>query len=60
MNFINLFISTPQTVTVKNNNLHVKGEGELTFPLSDIGVIMVENAQCMISAYAINKLCESG
>ncbi len=60
MNFINVFVSKEYKISIKNNCLALSGEEENTFPLEDIGVIMLENHRCSISIKTLSKLTEYG
>ncbi len=60
MNFINVFVSEGKNVSIKANNLSVEGEETMTFPLEDIGVVMLENHKCNITVRALSKLTEYG
>lgn len=60
MNFINLFVSQEYKVSIKNNSLYLCGEEERNFPLEDIGVVMIENNRCAITAKALSKLSQVG
>ena len=60
MNFINVFISQDSKISISNNNLLVSNTEENTFPLEDIGVVMIESQRSTISTRAISKLTEYG
>ena len=60
MNFINLFVEKDYVIRIKNNNIELRGEQTHVYPLSDIGVVMLETMQSTISIYALSKLVESG
>lgn len=55
MNFINLFVSGDYTIAVKDNNLTLRGQESIDYPLDDIGVVMLESLRNNISVYA--RLC---
>lgn len=58
MNFINVFISKNSKISINRNNLLVKGEEENSFPLEDVGVVIIESLQSNISTMALNKLSQ--
>ncbi len=60
MNFINLFISDDYSIRVEHKSLVLDGEQKHTFPLEDIGVVLIESLKCVITTYALNKLSEFG
>ena len=60
MSFINVFISSPSSIGVKNNQLSVvNADGEHTFPLSDVDTVMIEDRRSTISAYAMSELAKT-
>ena len=60
MNFINLFVSGDYTIAVKDNNLTLRGQESIDYPLDDIGVVMLESLRSNISVYALSKLVQVG
>lgn len=60
MSFINVFVSTPSRISIKDNRLCVTNDsGENAFPLSDIDTVMIEDMRSSISAYALSSLAGS-
>lgn len=60
MSFINVFVSSPSRVSIKDNRLCVTNDGgENAFPLSDIDTVMIEDMRSTISAYALSNLASS-
>lgn len=60
MSFINVFVSTPSRISIKDNRLCVTNDGgENAFPLSDIDTVMIEDMRSTVSAYALSALAAS-
>lgn len=61
MGYINIFASNDVYVSVKNNQLTVKGENKSQdFPIEDINSIMLEGLQSTITTYTLSQLAERG
>lgn len=60
MGFVNLFLSSPCKLTIKNRQLCVQGDCEHKYPLEDLNSIMVENNQCNVSSSALQSLAQNG
>lgn len=61
MSFINVFIQSPCSISVKNDCLLLKNaEKEEDFPIKDIDCVMIDCLTDKISVYALNRLAESG
>lgn len=60
MGYINVFLSSPCSLSIKNKQLVVQGKEVVSFPLEDVNSVMVENSQSNISAYVLQKMAEYG
>jgi len=60
MNFINVFVEGEYSIKVKNSSLVLEGKESHSYPLSDVGVVMLESLKSNISVYALNALVEAG
>ncbi len=60
MGYINIFISKPAQISVKNRQLIIDGEDKRYFPIEDISVIMLESTQCSVSTYALKEFADNG
>lgn len=53
MGYVNVFVSSPCNLSVKNRQLIVKGQEEHSFPLEDMNALLIESAECNVSGYAL-------
>lgn len=61
MGYINVFVSNPAALSVKNSQLTLKGaSGEASYPLEDLNSVLIENLQTTFNGYVLNKIAESG
>lgn len=58
MPYINMLVSNPAKITIKNNKLVVRGEKEIKLPIEDINSLLIESRECLISSFALSKLIE--
>lgn len=58
MGYINIFLSSPCKVTIKNKQLTIQGEGRETIPLEDVNSLMIETQECNITSYALQSLAK--
>lgn len=56
MGYINIFLSSPCKVSIKNKQLTIQGEGRETIPLEDVNSLMIETQECTITSYALQAL----
>lgn len=56
MAYINLFVGSDATLSIKNNQIVLKNENnQETFPLEDVDTIVIESRQSVISTYALSE-----
>ncbi len=60
MAYINVYISKPCRLSVRNKQLVVLGEEEHTFPLEDLNAVLIETGECMITAVALRAIDRNG
>lgn len=60
MGYVNVFVSSPCNLSVKNRQLIVKGQEEHSFPLEDMNALLIESAECNVSGYALQALADAG
>lgn len=58
MSFINVFVSNPAYINVKNNQLILRGKKEMSFPLEEINSVMIESLETNLSSYALSKIAQ--
>ncbi|MCL2189875.1 MAG: type II CRISPR-associated endonuclease Cas1 [Defluviitaleaceae bacterium] len=60
MAYRNLIVESDAELTVKNNQLRVKSwERDVTIPIEDIDILMLENNRCTLSATLLSALAKS-
>ena len=59
MAFINIFISKPAKLNIKNKQLEVVSEITKSFPIEDINSIIIDSLQVNITAYTLSELIEN-
>lgn len=59
MGYINVFLSTPCSVSIKNRQLVVRGDSTHTFPIEDLNALMIESGETMVSGYALQMLANN-
>ena len=59
MQYRNIVISKAKELTIKNSQLIIDQENDISFPLEDINSIIVENQHTMISSYALRLIAEN-
>lgn len=55
MSYINVLISNTSKLKFKNNNLLIIQDDEVTIPLDDINIIVIETLDVLISSYLITE-----
>lgn len=60
MQFRNIMISSAKDIIIKNNQLVIDKEEQVSFPLEDINAIIIENGYAKLSAYALRQIADSG
>lgn len=60
MNFINVFVESGSRIFVESNNLVVEGSEKHTFPLEDVGVVMLDNHASTVTVHALSRLVDYG
>lgn len=58
MAYVNVLISNAARLSFKNNNLVIKQDEEVTIPLDDINIIVVESLEVNISSYLISECAQ--
>ena len=59
MAFINIFLSKPAKLNIKNKQLEIISEITKTFPIEDINSIVIDSLQVNITAYTLSELIEN-
>ncbi len=60
MGYINVFLSTPCSVLIKNKQLVIQGESTHSFPVEDMNALMIESSETTVSGYALQTLADNG
>lgn len=61
MSFINVYVSKPSKIFVKNKQLHVENDvGDNVFSVEDINSVMIESTACTITSHAMEFLASNG
>lgn len=60
MGYRSIVISSPVTISVKNEQLVIEGENKGTIPIEDIRTLMIESRSSLITTYALSALSEAG
>lgn len=60
MGYINVFVSSPCSLSIKNKQLVCKGIEEHSFPLEDVNALLIDSAECNVSSFALQALAEEG
>lgn len=60
MGFINVFLSTPCNLSIKNRQLVIQGDSIVTYPLEDIDSVLIESNKSVITSYALEQFAEHG
>ena len=60
MQFRNIFISTPASLSIKNEQLSIQQEHTVTLPLEDISGIMIDSPRVTITAYTLSQMALQG
>lgn len=59
MSYINIFISKPAKINVKNKQIVIQGESETKFPLNEVNTMLIESRDSVITSYALSELLEN-
>lgn len=60
MGYINVFLSSPCRVFVKNKQLIVQGQEENSFPIEDLNSLLIETGECTLTSCALRTLADAG
>ena len=60
MGYINVFVSKPCRIAVKNRQLTIVGESELSFPIEDLNAVLLETGECNVTVMALRALADAG
>ncbi|NCA66867.1 MAG: type II CRISPR-associated endonuclease Cas1 [Clostridia bacterium] len=60
MAYINIYIANPCKISVKDSQLVLDGDRQMSFPVEDINSVMIESRQIMLTAYTLTALTDSG
>ena len=61
MSFINVFVSSPCRIGIKNSHLLVEtDDGQNMYPIRDIDAVLIEDRRSTLSAYALSELTAHG
>lgn len=60
MGYINVFLSKPCKLFVKNKQLVVSGDEEHSFPIEDLNSVLIETGECSVSSMALRSLADDG
>lgn len=60
MQFRNIFIANPASLSVVNGQLAIRQDKTVTLPIEDISALMIESPQVSITAYALSLLAQQG
>lgn len=60
MEFRNIMISNPARVSIRNGQLCIRQEQEITIPIEDISTLMLDSGQVLLTAQAMAALAAQG
>ncbi len=60
MGYINVFLSKPCRIFVKNRQLVVEGETDNSFPIEDLNSVLIESGECSVTSTALRSLADAG
>lgn len=61
MSFINVYVSKPSKIFVKNKQLHVENEeSDNVFSAEDVNCVLIESTACTITSHVMQFLAENG
>lgn len=60
MGYINVFLSKPCRLFVKNRQLVVEGETDNSFPIEDLNSVLIESGECNVTSTALRSLADNG